>query len=304
MDLQRLPVRDPRFLRAFHAVCTEGGFARAAERLHCTQPAVSYQIRTLEADVGTPLLLRAGRRAIPTPAGRRLLAFCQRYFSELGELLNAIGDGTALEGEPLRVATVSGFGRYVLFPALNDLLAEANTPPLHLRFRTADEVLDQVERGDADLGVVYRPRVTNLLTFHPLRDEELVLVAAGRLATSLARTRLARLANLESIPFVTYVEGDYVFGRWFEACFGAQPARNIQRHHFDELEETLATVAMGVGASIVPLDAAKPLLRRRAIRVLRPASGKRCYNRVFAVTRAGSPVPSRLREVLARLGAA
>ena len=48
-------VHDTKYLRAFHAVCEAGGFGRAAARLHCTQPAVSYQVRALERDFGTPL---------------------------------------------------------------------------------------------------------------------------------------------------------------------------------------------------------------------------------------------------------
>ena len=297
-------VRDTRFLRAFYAVCTEGGFARAAVRLHCTQPAVSYQVRTLEHDVGAPLFERGGRRAVLTPAGRRLLEFCRRYFPEYAQLAAELARGAPARAEPLRIAAVSGFGRYVLFPALTTFLAGESPPTrLDLRFRTAVEVLRLVEDGDVDLGVVYLPKVSNHLTFRALRDEELVLIAAPAMQRGdLAGRKLARLETYETVPFVTYLEGDYVFGRWFDAHFGAQPARTSSVHHFDELEEVTATVALGSGASVVPLDSVRAAVRRREVRVIRPVRGRRCVNQVFAVTRAGAFVRPEIESLLAELG--
>lgn len=298
-------VRDTRYLRAFYTVCVEGSFGRAAARLHCTQPAISYQVRTLERDLGAPLFERAGRRAVLTPAGRRLLEFCRRYFAEYDQLVRDVARGAPERGEPLRIAAVSGFGRYVLFPALSALLAPARAPgpSLDLRFRTAAEVFRLVEGGDVDLGVVYLPKVSNHLAFHPLRDEELVLIAAPSfLEGEEARDRLDRLETYERLPFVTYLEGDYVFGRWFDAHFGAQPRRTTSVHHFDELEEVVAAVAHGCGASVVPLDATRAAAERGAVRVVRPVRGRRCANRVFAVTRAGSAVRAELDGVLAALG--
>lgn len=300
-------VRDTRFLRTFHTVCVEGTFARAAARLHCTQPAVTYQIRMLERDLGAALFERGGRRALLTPAGRRLLAFAEQFVAEFDRMTAEIASGRPAAPEPLRVAAVSGFGRYVLFPALAPLLrpAEAGAGPegsparVELCFRTAVEVFRLVEDGRVDLGVVYAPKVSSHLAFRPLRDEELVLIAAPAVARRALGRRpeqhggggagaAARLATYEALPFVTYLEGDYVFGRWFDACFGAQPRRTTSAHQFDELEEVIAAVALGAGVSVVPLDAARAAAARGEVRVLRPVPGRRCVNRVYAVTRAGA----------------
>jgi DNA-binding transcriptional LysR family regulator len=306
-------------LRAFYAVCMEGGFGRAAAHLNLTQPAVSYQVRALERDVGAPLFERGGRKAVLTPAGRRLRDFCRRYFAELAHLTAEVSRGVHASAEPLRIASVSGFGRYVLFPALTELLRDwpggartgdvaggATTGPrLDLRFRTATEVLRQVEEGEVDLGVVYLPKVSNHLAFRALREEELVLLAAPSFARkALAGRDLARLATYEAVPFVTYLEGDYVFGRWFDAHFGAQPARTVSVHHLDELEEVIALVALGFGVTVVPLDSARAALARRAVRVIRPVRGRRCINQVFAVTRAGGYIRPEFEEVLATLARA
>lgn len=296
-------VRDTRFLRAFYAVCEEGGFARAAARLNCTQPAVSYQVRMLERDLGAALFERGGRRALLTPAGRRLLEFCRRYVAEYDQLATELAGGVAAAAEPLRIATVSGFGRYVLFPELTRLVAargkRADGPQLDLRFRTAAEVFRLVEEGEVDLGFVYLPKVSNHLAFQPLRDEELVLIAAPSLVRGpIAKLDLSRLASYARLPFVTYLEGDYVFGRWFESLFGAQPTRTVSVHQFDELEEVVAAVALGSGASVVPLDSVRHAAKQGRVRVLRPVRGRRCTNKVFAVTRAGAVVRPELAAVV------
>lgn len=49
---------DPLLLRSFVAIVEEGGFTRAAKRLHLTQSAVSGHLRRLEEEIGKPLLLR------------------------------------------------------------------------------------------------------------------------------------------------------------------------------------------------------------------------------------------------------
>jgi DNA-binding transcriptional LysR family regulator len=113
---------------------------------------------------------------------------------------------------------------------------------------------------------------------------------------------MTRLDTYESLPLVTYLEGDYVFGRWFETMFGGQPAATTSVHHFDELEEVIAVVAQGLGASIVPLDSVRAAARRREIRIIRPIAGSPCMNAIFAVTRAGAFVRMEFEWVCRVLG--
>lgn len=165
-------------MRTFLIVCEEGGFSRAASRLHLTQPAVSYQMDRLEQRLGVELFERAGRRMILTPAGRRLHEFCARYFGELDSLVAELSEETAASAEPLRIAAVSGFGRYVLFPLLAGEGFEGLR--LDLTYETADDVFERVEAGDVDLGIVYRTKVSNYLEFRELQKEELVLIDRAR----------------------------------------------------------------------------------------------------------------------------
>ncbi|MFP2925277.1 LysR family transcriptional regulator [Pyxidicoccus sp. 3LG] len=286
---------DPRYLEAFFTVCREGGFSRAATALHRTQPAISYQVRMLERQLGTPLVERAQRPLLLTPAGKRLRDFCERFFGEFGRLAASFEQGTPAAEEPLHLASVSGFGRYVLFP----LLCEPRFSELRysLRFPTAEEVFQALEAGRCDLGVVYVPRVSRLLRVRPLRREELVLIAPPGFDASAHALRSVK--TYESLPFVTYDECEYVFGKWFDAQLGTQPGAMREVCHFEELEEVLETVALGRGVSIVPDHVAERAVQQHRVKPLRPTA-RRVTNAIYAVTRAGAaPHPGAERLVSA-----
>lgn len=282
------------YLQAFYAVCTAGGFTAAAERLECTQPAISYQIRQLERTMRSRLIERGGRRVVLTPAGEQLRQLCKEFF---GELARVRSRSTAERPRrPLRLASASGFGRYVLMPALHRLRAKSAVE-LNLWFDSAEVVLNGLERGECDAAFIYSRRMSNRLRYLPVYREELALIAAPALLRRLGKLQLERLETYERIPFVTYQEGDYVLGRWFEAALGEQPGLINSVASFSELEEVIELVKRGEGFSVVPRDAAAGEISARKVQVLYPSRGERCLNQVYRAVRAGSEVGAELEEL-------
>lgn len=284
------------YLEAFRAVCVEGGFTAAAKALGCTQPAVSYQVRRLEELLGVRLLERTGRRLVLTPEGKRFRAFVEGVFADLAR---ARSECAGYGAEPLRLGSASGFGRYVLLPALHRLQDEEGRDRVRVRleYEAADVVLDRLEAGEYEAAFVYKRRVSSGLDYAVVYAEELVLVGSPELCSEVRSRGPERLEVLERVPFVTYEECDYVFGRWFDAVFGAQPSRLVSHAHFTELEEVLDFVSRGVGFSVVPRDSAVEACARGAVEILYAGSGEGCYNEVFLVTRAGSGVRPRLQRL-------
>ena len=283
------------YLDVFHAVCTAGGFTAAADRLGCTQPAVSYQIRTLERVLKARLIERGGRRVLLTPAGERLKAFCLDFFGELARVRSECAGGDRVD--PLRLGSVSGFGRYVLVPALHAMLDARPERALELRvwFDSAEVILRKLERGECEAAFVYSRTVSNRLRYRAVYDEELVLITAA--SKKRITKRSLDLAALEEAAFVTYQEGDYVFGRWFEANFGEQPTTVRSVAHFSELEEVIAMVRRGAGWSIVPRDSAGAAVERGEIEIVYAGSATPCINQVYLVIRSGSVVRRDLQEL-------
>lgn len=71
-----------RHLHAFATIVDVGGLAKAATRLHLSQPALSRQIQALEADLGVALFDRIGRRVQLTSQGEDLLLRSRRLLAE------------------------------------------------------------------------------------------------------------------------------------------------------------------------------------------------------------------------------
>ena len=75
----------------FRAAAELGAFNAAARRLHCTQPAVSDQVRRLESELGVSLFARAGRGLTLTSAGRVFLSHAERVTEAADDALTSVG---------------------------------------------------------------------------------------------------------------------------------------------------------------------------------------------------------------------
>lgn len=229
----------------FHAVGLSGGITAAGERIGKSPPAVHADLRRFEREVGVALTERVGRSIQLTPKGRLMFDAIGRALSDIDHACAVVGD-PAQPLPPLRLGAVTGFGRYRLAPALWPHLSA--TQPLLMRTDSHDALLAALGRGEIDLALTYRPVVAATFEAIAVAAEDLVLVGAG------ADDVLAQVQS-GKLRFVTYEEYDYVFGRWFAAILGGQPPL-IRRHdHFEELEEALASVVAGRGATIAPADA-------------------------------------------------
>jgi len=272
------------FLATFTAIYESGSVTRAATSLHRTQPTVSYQLRRLEEELGQPLFVRRAAKVSATPLADQLYRLVRGFSRDLAILRK--GEGIAETG--LDMASVSAFGRYVLFPIL---LGKAFARrPITLRFPELDEVLRRVRDGQVDAGFVYRAPVDARLSVEPVYEETLDLLAG----VTWAR-RLRSIEAFQDIPLITYDDGDYVVGRWFGHYFGRRAPRWSSVSHFEEVEEVVASVAAGRGVAILPGFCVRAMPGKvRIVRWGRPP----LRNTVFAVRRAGAPEHPGLTELL------
>lgn len=147
---------DPAHLRSFLAIVRFGGYHRAADALHLTQPAVSRHIRRLEEQLGEPLFARRGRGVQLTPFGERAAA-------ELADVLGAHDRAvTRLQrGHGDAGPFVLGMIENLVDPVLPDLLAvvreQLTGRPVQLRVDRSAELVERLRRGEVDAAVVVDP---------------------------------------------------------------------------------------------------------------------------------------------------
>jgi LysR family hydrogen peroxide-inducible transcriptional activator len=147
-----------RHLEYLVAIAESRNFSKAAEHVLRSQPAVSHQIKMVEADIGYPLLVRDGRNGVhPTPAGEFVLAWARVVLPQKKEtfrMAKAIHDGTV---PPLRM----GFSSFVNSFLLDNfrLVYQGMFPDCEIQLSGADtqHILERLEAGTLDCALLPMP---------------------------------------------------------------------------------------------------------------------------------------------------
>lgn len=184
-------------LRAFHNVAVHGGFSRAAEALHLTQPAISDQVRKLENEYDVLLFDRSQKQVSLTDAGRRLLDITDRLFEVESEAHDLLSESRALRSGRLSiVADAAHHVTHVLaafrerYPGVEICMSAGNT-------QTA---LSDLVSYDADIAVLGEPPTSN--DYETIRLGASPLVAFSAVATPFPISERATMAELASQPLV------------------------------------------------------------------------------------------------------
>jgi DNA-binding transcriptional LysR family regulator len=196
-----------RQLLYFDAVVRHGGFTRAAEQLHVAQPAVSVQIKRLEAELGVVLIHRTTRRLALTAAGESLLHRVRPVLAELAAVRAELSEISAGLSGTIRVGATPVLGSVDLTAALASFRREHPGVRLELRSGLVAELLAELDTGALDVAV--GPADADLAPRYQvsaLAEETLLLVVpAGR---GLAgRNRPVRLSAVRDDPFVCLPAG-------------------------------------------------------------------------------------------------
>ncbi len=183
------------------AVVEEGGFNRSTTRLHMTQPAISYQIKLLESDLGMPLFYRLSRGISPTEAGRVLYQHAlkiEESVHQAAQALERLSDGVAGE---VRIGTVNSVGIYFLPPVLQNLRSKYPSARPTVLYRNSYEIVDALLANRVDVALVANPQPDRRL-MHDIMLEENVSLVCGRSHPFFGRKSI-RPAELQGQPFVS-----------------------------------------------------------------------------------------------------
>jgi DNA-binding transcriptional LysR family regulator len=241
---------DLRVLKYFDEIVSSGSYARAAERVHVTQPALSKAIRLLEEDLGVPLLER-GRRGVglrPTSEGEVVLRHARQLLEGRERMLSELKALRGLKGGELRLGLPSLGSAEIFAPVIARYRERYPLVDLHLLERGGEALERAVQAGQIELAATILPLLNDMeMAF--VRDDPLV-VALPRTHSLAGRRRLV-LAELASTPLVLF-EGGFVLNRLIhEACtaagFQPQVVARIGQPSFG-----LALVAAGAGAMLLP----------------------------------------------------
>jgi DNA-binding transcriptional LysR family regulator len=194
-----------RRLQVFHTVARLLSFTKAAETLHMTQPAVTFQVRQLEEYFNTRLFDRTHNRISLTEAGARVYQYADRIFELYSEMENAVREMTGEISGSLTIGASTTIAEYMLPALLGDFRNQYPDVSIHLKVSNTDGIVSMVENNTIDLGVVEAPVSNKNLVVDKCRDDRLVAIVPPK--HELAARDSIRMEELLQHPFICREEG-------------------------------------------------------------------------------------------------
>ncbi|MCT2546398.1 MULTISPECIES: LysR family transcriptional regulator [Streptomyces] len=242
---------EARHLRVLRAVAATGSFSAAARELGCTQPAVSQQMKALEASAGTTLLIRTGREMRLTQAGEALVRHASGILAGL----------TAAEEEVAAIAGLrAGRVRLVSFPSGSSTLVpgalaalRAAHPGTRVSLVEAEppRSVEMLREGDCDIALAFRYGTSGTewddLVVRPLLTDRLIgLVPEGHRLSHSAEVGIAELAEESWIAGCPRCRRQLV-----EVCEASGFTPRID-FATDDYPAVVGLVGAGLGVAVLP----------------------------------------------------
>ena len=287
-----------RQLKYFEALARHGHFGRAAEASSISQPALSVQIKEMEAELGAALFERGARQVRLTALGEEVAGRVHdilRAVEELGDMARARGD--ELAGR-LRIGIIPTIAPYLLPRIVGQLARAYPGLDINIRETMTERLLQELHEGRIDTAIVALPVSEPGLEEAALFEESFVLVRppedAGKPvpdAEALARMRLLLLE-----------EGHCFRDQALSFC-RRRPALPRDGLDGSSLSTLVQMVAAGIGVTLIP-EMAVPVETRSADVSVARFPAPQPARRVGIIWRKTSPLAPRLRHIAVVVGRA
>lgn len=197
-------------LRLFVEVAQYQSFSDAAESLHMTKGAISYQIKTLEAEIGHQLFTRKARGVTLTHKGRQLLTGCQQQFQTIEDSINTLKHDLTTS---ITVGMSSYFASRWLSPRLMTFM-QAH-PDIQLRIQPLIQMFDLENQG-VDIAIRWGNGEWNDVEIQPFMPMPAWPVGNADAAAKVKEIGLARAFS----EFTLLRDHDHSFAwsHWFETA--------------------------------------------------------------------------------------
>ncbi|KRP60440.1 LysR family transcriptional regulator [Pseudomonas trivialis] len=237
-----------RTLRAFVEVVRQGGFSQAAEVVSLTQSTVSKAVKTLEEELGMPLLNRLGHRNELTAAGEMTYRHALALLAEHANLVAEIHDLRGLKRGVLRIG-LPPVGCGLLFANMFAIY-RSRYPDIEIELTEygSKKLRECLQAGEVDLAALLLP-VDEGFDYQPVRNEPLIAVLP--VSHPLALRKRIDFTDLADSPFILFEAGFALNAKILAACErkGVTPKVTARSGQIDFIVDL---VAAGLGVAFLP----------------------------------------------------
>lgn len=245
---------ETRQLQIFKAIVDVGSFTGAGEQLGISQSAISAQIRTLEEELGVPLLIRLGRSTRMTPAGEVFLRCAQQVLDKLEETRRFLEEHGRGRAGAVRIGAPEPLCNYVLPEVLAEL--KRQFPRIEARVTSGHTAatLARLAAGDIDVALLPLPVDADKLRLVEVGRDELVAIVPPDHRWATMPFVTAR--DFEDVELLVYDRAsqitDLTLGFLLEE--GVFPRIGLEVDHLEALKDL---VERGLGVAVMPIWAAE-----------------------------------------------
>jgi DNA-binding transcriptional LysR family regulator len=253
-----------RHLRTFERVLAAGSFLGAARTLACSQSTVTLHVQELEASLGAPLFVRAGRRVELTAAGRLVAARLPGILDSLGELRRSIDELARGDAGALALGAIEPAASQRIAPLLAGFCATRPGARVRLEVGGSEGVARGVAAGELDLGVASPAAPSRRLLFDPLYREPMALLVPRR--HPLARAPRVRARDLRGVPLLLSEQG-CAYRAATERALADRGVSALPAVELGSIAALQQAVRAGLGVALVPAAAPGPPAGTRLVRL-------------------------------------
>ncbi len=236
-------------LKVFCDLAETESFTKAAQINSITQSAVSQQISSLERQFKSLLIERSKKKFRLTREGQVLYEFSKQIIQTYDSLHSKLQEIKDIISGTIRVATIYSIGLHDLPPYLKKFLKAFPTVNVHVEYRRANQVYEDVLGNVCDVGLVAYPTKDPKTEVIPLRKDILVLICHPN--HPLAKTKTIKLNQLSGQKFIAF-EPDIPTRKAIDKILKDNGVEVQTVMEFDNIETVKRAVEIEAGIAIVP----------------------------------------------------
>ena len=236
-------------LKIFCDIVSRRSFSRAAEDNGISQSGASQVVGQLENRLGVQLIERSKRPLSPTREGQVFFDGCRKIIARYDALEDEVRSLHEQVAGRVRVAAIYSVGLHHMSRYLQEFMSQHPKANVRLEYLHPERVLEAVESGEADIGVVSYPRSTRTVHAEPWREEPMVLVCAP--GHAFAGRDTIQLSALDGQAMVSF-DPDLVIRHEIDRVFAARGVEPNVVMEFDNIETIKRAIEIDAGVALLP----------------------------------------------------
>jgi LysR family transcriptional regulator, transcriptional activator of the cysJI operon len=237
-------------LKVFCDLAETESFTKAAQINGVTQSAVSQQISSLERQFKSLLIERSKKKFRLTREGQVLYDYSKQIIQTYDGLHSKLQEIKDIISGTIRVATIYSIGLHDLPPYIKRFLKDYPTVHVHVEYRRANQVYEDVASNVVDLGLVAYPTKDAKLEIVALRKDPLVVICHPQ--HPFAKQKSLKLKAIADQKFIGF-EPDIPTRKALDKVFKDYGVEVKTVMEFDNIETVKRAVEIDAGISVVPL---------------------------------------------------